>query len=265
MWLGDLFDDAMSFAGDKIGDALDYVQEKPYESALIGLSALTGGAALAYLGPALGTTALSAVSGSSLGGGGLAAGAATAGGSAVSSLVNAAASTGTKAAIKTAVKTAAAASLANLGESLLDEVFFDKVKPVKGSIVYCDLALIAEHSGVYIGGGRIAHLDGSGTVEIVTAKTFLKRLGGYNPAMRIYVSCDEDGAVGSQEIAKRAKAAAGKNRDYNLILDNCHQFASGCISGDFENADNFLCMLKHTAQNSINATNWRVWDLSSQV
>lgn len=124
-----------------------------------------------------------------------------------------------------------------------------------------DLAMIAEHSGVYLGGGKIAHLDGSDRVEIVMTKTFLKRLGGWNPAMSIYVSSDEDGAVGSEAIALRARAAVGRSRDYNLLLDNCHQFVSGCISGEFENADNFLWMLKDTAQKTINATAWREWDL----
>lgn len=52
----------------------------------------------------------------------------------------------------------------------------------------------------------------------------------------------------------------GKKRNYNLLLDNCHQFASGCITGDFENNDNFLFMLKHTAKEHLNLDTWRVWD-----
>lgn len=138
-----------------------------------------------------------------------------------------------------------------------------KVKPVMGCVLHCDLALVAEHSGIYVGNGKIAHLDGSGKIEIVTARQFLRRLGGLNPASSIYVSCNKGDAKGSSSAAHLARAMAGGKRSYNLILDNCHQFASGCITGNFDNSDNFLWMLKHTAEQEMNVTDWRLWDLSS--
>ena len=145
---------------------------------------------------------------------------------------------------------------------LIDKHLRDKVKPRVGSVVYCDLAVFAEHSGIYEGKGRIAHLDGSGRIEIVTARQFLKRLGGLNPADSIYVSCDDEGAIKASKVAKRAREMEGGERPYNVILDNCHQFTSGCLTGDFENADNFLWMLKHTAEQKLDVTNWRLWDLT---
>mgnify|MGYP000998579309 CR=1 FL=1 len=145
---------------------------------------------------------------------------------------------------------------------LIDKHLRDKVKPRVGSVVYCDLAVFAEHSGVYVGKGKIAHLDGSGRIEIVTARQFLKRLGGLNPADSIYVSCDDEGAIKASKVAKRAREMEGGERPYNVILDNCHQFTSGCLTGDFENADNFLWMLKHTAEQKLDVTNWRLWDLT---
>jgi len=150
--------------------------------------------------------------------------------------------------------------LGNLAKSFFDNVLRDCVYPVKGSVVYCDLAFgNAEHSGIYIGNNEIVHLDGSGNVEIVDPKEFLNRLDGFNLAISIYVSCDGSSAVGGDTIAERAKKMVGEKRDYNLIFDNCHQFTSGCITGNFENSDNFLWMLKDTAEKEINANTWRVW------
>jgi hypothetical protein len=49
-------------------------------------------------------------------------------------------------------------------------------------------------------------------------------------------------------------------RDYNLILDNCHQFTSGCLSGNFENAHNFFWMVRDETFKVLGANGWRVWD-----
>ena len=150
----------------------------------------------------------------------------------------------------------------NVLESFVDNVFRDMVEPKIGSIVYCELALgQAEHSGVYIGDNQIVHLDGSGFIEIVSPNKFMNRLDGWNTAISIYVSCRDSNAVGSEVIAKRAKEKVGSIRDYSLILDNCHQFTAGCITGDFENTDNFLWMLKDTVKSKMSANTWRVWDL----
>ena len=149
----------------------------------------------------------------------------------------------------------------SIAESFIDNVFRDKVEPVPGSVVYCDLGVIGytvEHSGIYIGDNRIVHLDGSGEIEEVSPEKFLERLDGWNMAMSIYVSsCDSD-AVGSNEVANRAKEMIGRYRDYNVLLDNCHQFTSGCLTGDFENSDNLMCMLKNTAKKELGADEWRV-------
>ncbi len=150
----------------------------------------------------------------------------------------------------------------NLAESFVDNIIRDKVAPAIGSILYCELVFgTAEHSGIYIGENKIVHLDGSGRVGKVSPIKFMDRLGGLNSAISIYVSCDGCSAVGSNDIAMKAKSMIGHERDYNLILNNCHQFASGCITGNFENSDNFLWMLKHTTEKSISANTWRVWDV----
>lgn len=150
----------------------------------------------------------------------------------------------------------------NLVESFVDNVIRDKVSsPVLGSVVYCDLAAgQAEHSGIYIGDNRIVHLNGDGSIESVTPKDFMDRLGGLNTAISVYVSCGSGAPVGSSDAAKLAKSMIGRRREYSLVFDNCHQFTAGCLSGDFENACNFFAFLKDEVRNRIGGHEWRVWD-----
>ena len=98
--------------------------------------------------------------------------------------------------------------------------------PAIGSILYCKLAFFVEHTGIYIGDGKVVHLDGDGCIRI------LSRLNGLNPAYRIYYSVDKQGeAFGNKEIAERAKNLVGTRRKYNLFLNNCHRFTGYCLTG----------------------------------
>jgi hypothetical protein len=151
----------------------------------------------------------------------------------------------------------------NTLESFVDNVFRDKVYPIRGSVVYCDLGFgLAEHSGIYVGDNKIVHLDGSGLIECVSPRMFISRLNGLNGAISIYVSCVGGSAVGANNVAKRAVGMIGEARAYNVVLDNCHQFSSGCITGNFDNSDNFLWMLKKTSRERIGSDTWRVWETS---
>lgn len=146
----------------------------------------------------------------------------------------------------------------NFIESFVDNVFMNKVEPEVGSIIYCDLLFgYAEHSGVYIGDNQIIHLNKYGNVEIVD--TFEFTFG--TTAMSIYVSCCSKKPRGGEIIAERAKSMLGTSINYNFLANNCHQFTSGCITGDFNNFDNFLWMLKKTAKKYNSVDSWRVWDL----
>ena len=42
--------------------------------------------------------------------------------------------------------------------------------PAVGSLVYCNLGVVAEHSGIYVGGNKIVHLSGDGHIEKVSDK-----------------------------------------------------------------------------------------------
>ena len=146
----------------------------------------------------------------------------------------------------------------NFTESFVDNVFRDKVEPEVGSVVYCDLAFgYAEHSGIYIGGNQIVHLNKYGEIETVSPSSFIDG----TTAISIYVSCYDTYAIGCKSTAQRAKNMIGTDRNYNVIFDNCHQFSSGCLTGDFDNSDSFLWMLKHTANDKLQANSWRVWDI----
>ena len=149
----------------------------------------------------------------------------------------------------------------NFGEGLVDNVFRAKVQPKIGSVVYCDLIFgYAEYSGIYIGGNKIVTLSRSGAIASASPSEFIS--GG--TAISIYVSCRNKSAVGSRKVARRARRKIGRSRDYSFLTDNCHQFTAGCLSGDFNNNNNFLWFLKDEARTVLGANRWRVWELSSQ-
>lgn len=69
----------------------------------------------------------------------------------------------------------------------------------------------------------------------------------------IYMLCDDEYTILFDESnAKRAECMVGNYRDYNLLIDNCHQFTSGCITGNFENSDNFTLFLKQRISEYMN-------------
>lgn len=146
-------------------------------------------------------------------------------------------------------------------ESFIDNVLKIKVTPKVGSIVYCDLCFnTVEHSGVYVGNNTIVHLDGSGVVEAVNPEQFLRRLNGFNTAISIYISCVDDKAVGKEEIAIRAMKQIGNKREYALLNDNCHQFTSGCITGNFDNNHNLFGSLENRIEKYLGSNGFRVWN-----
>ena len=163
---------------------------------------------------------------------------------------------------KTVLATLGASVLGtNFAESFVDNVFRDKVHPDIGSVLYVDMLFgRAEHSGIYVGNGEVVELRGDGLVCKVPASYFIDDGSLKMTGVSIYVSSQSGCAVGSELVAERALSMLGCRRNYNFIFDNCHQFCSGCLTGNFENSDNFLWMLKHTAQKTIGADEWRVWD-----
>ena len=167
----------------------------------------------------------------------------------------------------------------NLAESFVDNVFRDKVKPVKGSVLYCDLLMgNIEHSGIYVGEGEdciveLHNFKGTCIIQKVTPAQFME--GG--TAISIYVSCHSHDPVGKKRIAKTALSMVGQNLGkYSLMSNNCHMFTDYCLRcGNKKNAccydwtdylkhyanmEMTLTYLKKTAEEILDADTWRVWD-----
>lgn len=145
----------------------------------------------------------------------------------------------------------------NTVESIIDGCR-NRVVPEIGSVLYCDLAFgYMDHSGIYIGDNKIVHLNRHGKIQVTTPKGFIN--GG--TAIHIYVSCRNGASVGSSLSAERALSMIGGSRRYHVLLDNCHQFSCGCLTGNFDNTDNYLWALKKRSGEHLRANTWRYWDI----
>ena len=170
----------------------------------------------------------------------------------------------------------------------IDSTFRDHAQPVPGSVLYCDLWVAVEHSGIYVGDGQISNIvvDGAAmaSVERCGPQSFTSKstLGG-----KIYVSCDKHGAVGHPWVARGADAHVGERSFYGLVIKNCHEFSTKCVeyAGDAPN-DEYLVealaqhvwswvpgstweptigVLKKTARQKLGATTWRLWDWDNSI
>src|SRR5690606_3610043 len=134
------------------------------------------------------------------------------------------------------------------------DIFRDPVTPIRGSILYTDLAFgFAEHSGIYIGNNRIIELNKHGDIAEVSPEEFISGGTGLN----IYVSCKGEQAVGSEIAACNAEFYLGGRRNYSFLMDNCHQFVASCFTANTDNACNFLTLLKKTGEDYLGADTWR--------
>lgn len=130
--------------------------------------------------------------------------------------------------------------------------------PVVGSVVYCEIAFgRLEHSGIYVGLGEIVSLSSDGEIVKEGPQSFLD---GITTGETIFVSCNGSSPVGDPSVAQRAREMVGDSRDYNVLLNNCHQFTSECLTGSAENGDLALWMLKDTAEEHLGANNWLRWE-----
>jgi hypothetical protein len=149
----------------------------------------------------------------------------------------------------------------------------DNFEPDFGTIVYCNLGP-AEHSGVYTRDGKIAQLNGNGKIELVSLKQFTDNMSTVNKKIMVPFPADDPigncdtwwewiGPVFDDNIGKRALSMIGKKRDYNFVLDNCHQFCAGCITGKFDNEINFFFFLENLIEQKVNfgdSITWFEWD-----
>ena len=127
--------------------------------------------------------------------------------------------------------------------------------PALGGVVYTDMGPV-EHSGIYVGGGYIVSLSGDGEVVRESGEQLVD---GITMGPDIYVSCKEGEAVGDEAVASRARQMVGRQLEYHFFFDNCHQFTSRCLEGDFKNEITFLFELKMQAEEILGADSWIRW------
>jgi hypothetical protein len=155
--------------------------------------------------------------------------------------------------------------IAGVVKTVYSGLFEERVNPQIGSIVHCDIVPgFANHSGIYVGNNRIICLSSEGEVVEVHYSDFYPSLYGAEEILSpcIWVSCCGENPVGSSSAVERARAKLNSYRDYHFIMENCHQFCSGCLSGDFENSSVLLSFLETDCKEHIGFDNWRIWSFN---
>ncbi len=144
-------------------------------------------------------------------------------------------------------------------ETLADRIIHKNIEPARGALIYCQLANV-EHSGIYLGENRIAHLNGRGKIEIVSPKGFTDHITTIDTDIFIPVNLKTKEPLGDIFTAINAESQIGYTRNYNILFDNCHQFSAGCIIGEFDNPNNFLTWAKGEFEKKTNErTDWVRW------
>lgn len=126
--------------------------------------------------------------------------------------------------------------------------FRDKIKPVPGSVLKCDLAGGVSvmcgslcHTGIYLGDDRIVEVvpgKRKAKIQIVDPYDFLNGQGTnfIRTGINIYVATDGEGrALGSQAVADRALDYHKRRKsggEYDLVDNNCHKFTVRCVTGE---------------------------------
>lgn len=164
-----------------------------------------------------------------------------------------------------------------LMRSFIDSNVRPKVTPVAGSVLYCDLYVIAEHSGIYIDNNKISNIvverliTADSKVSLDDPKEFTS---ASKTSKKIYVSCNSlFQAVGNQKVADFALSKVGERRFYGLVFKNCHTFSIQCINQvntptphwDINQDTNkewepTINLLKNIANYKLGATKWLLWD-----
>lgn len=115
-----------------------------------------------------------------------------------------------------------------------------KINLQPGAIVHCDLYVLVEHTGIYIGNGQIVELTGEGQIRITDFYGFTEGTGAEN----VYAACDGDKLLYSESIKNRALSYVNSSRNYNLLVNNCHKFTAQCVTGNQCNTTTLFSLLE---------------------
>ena len=112
--------------------------------------------------------------------------------------------------------------------------------PPAGTPLLVSLALAFEHTGIYLGGNRVAELNGDGHVKAVSLTRFINGTpdGAWQVrnGTRIFAACDVCtrrplARARSLETARAAIEAGSNQMEYDFAQLNCHLFTAACVLG----------------------------------
>jgi len=134
---------------------------------------------------------------------------------------------------------------------------------IVGAILYTNIgfAEFAEHTGIYLGADRIVELNGDGTIKIVNSWNFLNS-SAQRTGDRIYIATDQFGyPLKNKDIALRAIKQINNKWEYDLLMENCHEFTAGTITNIFENDYNFFFMINELIKEKLNNNQDFKWQI----
>ena len=112
--------------------------------------------------------------------------------------------------------------------------------PPAGTPLLVSLAFAFEHTGVYLGGNRVAELNGDGHVKAVSLTRFVNGGAGdvwsIRNGTRIFAACDERSrrplaSARALATAREAVEEGMLRTGYDLARINCHLFTAACVRG----------------------------------
>ena len=120
--------------------------------------------------------------------------------------------------------------------------------PSPGTPLLCSLGHFVEHSGIYLGKGRVAEVaetSGVGLLREVSPTVFLNGADSVKSKVRtgkaIFAACDAETGdlLHDETIANNAQRFIREKHtlNYNIITNNCHLFTASCIIGKFLNSE----------------------------
>ncbi|WP_336769979.1 lecithin retinol acyltransferase family protein [Bacillus bombysepticus] len=140
-------------------------------------------------------------------------------------------------------------------------------EPGLGAPIFCDLGFgYIDHSGIYIGNNEVVQLNGKGLIEKLSLEGFTINITTVNKKVVVPTDKYTHAPISFMDSYVRALEMVGSRRSYNMIIDNCHQFTTGCVTGDFEEQNNFLAFLKLTVSEQYGSDiTWRRWYWHSKL
>ena len=112
--------------------------------------------------------------------------------------------------------------------------------PPAGTPLLVSLALVFEHTGIYLGDNRVAELNGDGQVKAVSLTRFVNGTADVfcpiRNGTRIFAACDVRSRrpPGAMRTLATARAALEEGRcrpGYDFAQVNCHLFTAACVCG----------------------------------